>query len=149
MRESAKIVSRAALARISRRMAREGKRLVLTNGCFDLLHAGHVRLLAGARRLGDALAVAVNSDSSVRKIKGPGRALLDGSQQGNQMADDRPTTGPRFRWPVEWLGILPFAVFRRTCHRPCRDVAQQWVKPRKSKVPGRSPSSGPPPPPGS
>ncbi len=75
MRSGRKIVSRAALARISRRMAREGKRLVLTNGCFDLLHPGHVRLLQRARRLGDALAVAVNSDASVRKLKGPGRPV--------------------------------------------------------------------------
>jgi rfaE bifunctional protein nucleotidyltransferase chain/domain len=71
-----KVVSRAALARISRRMAREGKRLVLTNGCFDLLHTGHVRLLKRARRLGDALAVAVNGDASVRRLKGKGRPVL-------------------------------------------------------------------------
>lgn len=75
MRGKSKIVSRTELARISRRMAGEGKRLVLTNGCFDLLHAGHVRLLRRARRLGDALAVAVNSDASVRKLKGAGRPV--------------------------------------------------------------------------
>ena len=52
-----------------------GKKLVLTNGCFDLLHAGHVRYLEEARRLGDALIVAVNSDASVRELKGPDRPL--------------------------------------------------------------------------
>ena len=52
-----------------------GKRLVLTNGCFDLLHSGHVRYLQQARNLGDALLVAVNSDDSVRALKGPGRPL--------------------------------------------------------------------------
>ena len=86
MRKKAKIVSRAALARISRRMARDGKRLVLTNGCFDLLHSGHVRLLARARRLGDALAVAVNSDSSVRKIKGPGRPIVGEKERAEILA---------------------------------------------------------------
>ncbi|HMC82151.1 MAG TPA: D-glycero-beta-D-manno-heptose 1-phosphate adenylyltransferase [Candidatus Polarisedimenticolia bacterium] len=70
-----KIVGRAALARIARRMEDRGKRLVFTNGCFDLLHAGHVRLLKRARRLGDALAVAVNSDASVRRLKGRGRPV--------------------------------------------------------------------------
>jgi D-beta-D-heptose 7-phosphate kinase/D-beta-D-heptose 1-phosphate adenosyltransferase len=75
MRAKSKIVSRGALARIARGMAREGKRLVLTNGCFDLLHSGHVRILRRARSLGDALAVAVNSDLSVRKLKGAGRPV--------------------------------------------------------------------------
>jgi rfaE bifunctional protein nucleotidyltransferase chain/domain len=77
MKRSPKIVSRAELARISRRMAGQGRRLVLTNGCFDLLHAGHVRLLEKARGLGDALAVAVNSDASVRKLKGRGRPIVE------------------------------------------------------------------------
>ena len=86
MRKNAKIVTRAALARISRRMARDGKRLVLTNGCFDLLHSGHVRLLAKARRLGDALAVAVNSDSSVRKLKGRGRPVVGERERAEILA---------------------------------------------------------------
>ena len=52
-----------------------GRRVVMTNGCFDLLHAGHVRYLAEARSLGDALVVAVNSDQSVAALKGPGRPV--------------------------------------------------------------------------
>lgn len=55
--------------------ASKGKQLVLTNGCFDLLHTGHVRYLEQARELGDALIVAVNSDASVRELKGPERPL--------------------------------------------------------------------------
>jgi len=70
-----KIIGRAALARIARRMEGRGECLVFTNGCFDILHAGHVRLLNRARRLGDALAVAVNSDASVRRLKGRGRPV--------------------------------------------------------------------------
>jgi formyltetrahydrofolate-dependent phosphoribosylglycinamide formyltransferase len=57
------------------RLHAEGKRLVFTNGCFDLLHAGHVRYLNEARALGDALVVAVNSDASVRELKGPSRPI--------------------------------------------------------------------------
>ena len=53
----------------------EGKRLVVTNGCFDLIHVGHVRYLQAARKLGDALAVGVNGDTSVRSLKGAGRPL--------------------------------------------------------------------------
>jgi rfaE bifunctional protein nucleotidyltransferase chain/domain len=52
-----------------------GKKLVVTNGCFDLLHVGHVRYLQAARALGDALAVGVNSDGSVRELKGPCRPV--------------------------------------------------------------------------
>ena len=54
-----------------------GKTVVWTNGCFDLLHVGHARYLAGARNEGDVLVVAVNSDASVRQIKGPGRPILN------------------------------------------------------------------------
>ncbi|HLI30687.1 MAG TPA: D-glycero-beta-D-manno-heptose 1-phosphate adenylyltransferase [Terriglobia bacterium] len=54
---------------------RQGKRLVFTNGCFDLLHPGHTRYLAEARRRGDALMVGVNSDRSVRALKGPERPI--------------------------------------------------------------------------
>jgi rfaE bifunctional protein nucleotidyltransferase chain/domain len=57
-------------------LRREGKRLVFTNGCFDLLHPGHVDLLCRARRLGDALLLALNDDASVRRLgKGPGRPV--------------------------------------------------------------------------
>jgi len=54
----------------------EGKRVVFTNGCYDLLHPGHVRLLEQARAMGDILVLALNTDASVRRFKGPGRPLL-------------------------------------------------------------------------
>ena len=73
---AAKIFSRPRLSRTLRE-TRGRKKIVFTNGCFDLLHVGHVRLLRKARSLGDALVVAVNSDRSVRKLKGPGRPLVD------------------------------------------------------------------------
>ena len=72
---NSKIVTADQLAEISREMRGKGKRLVFTNGCFDLLHTGHVRYLAAARALGDALVVAVNGDASVRALKGAGRPL--------------------------------------------------------------------------
>ena len=65
----AELTTRAEEIRVNRR------RLVLTNGCFDLLHVGHVRYLQQAAELGDVLAVAVNGDESVRSLKGPGRPL--------------------------------------------------------------------------
>lgn len=64
------------LIRIIVRLKRKGMRIVLANGCFDLIHAGHVRYLEGARRRGDILVVALNSDASVRRLKGRGRPVL-------------------------------------------------------------------------
>ncbi|HXX99734.1 MAG TPA: adenylyltransferase/cytidyltransferase family protein [Candidatus Limnocylindrales bacterium] len=72
-----KILSRAAASAAIAERKREGKRVVLANGCFDALHVGHVRYLSGARREGDVLVVAINSDRSVRELKGPGRPILD------------------------------------------------------------------------
>jgi D-glycero-beta-D-manno-heptose 1-phosphate adenylyltransferase len=71
-----KIVSQDELIQATAREKRDGRRVVFTNGCFDLLHPGHVRCLAEARALGDVLVVAVNSDRSVRGNKGPERPLV-------------------------------------------------------------------------
>ena len=71
-----KIVSLATLSRVARRAKTRGKRVVFTNGCFDLLHAGHVTLLERARRQGNLLVVGLNSDRSVRALKGAGRPLV-------------------------------------------------------------------------
>ncbi len=70
-----KILGLTELAEESRRLRSAGKRLVVTNGCFDLLHVGHVRYLAAAREFGDALAVGLNGDGSVRALKGEGRPV--------------------------------------------------------------------------
>ena len=67
-------------------LKRQGKRVVFTNGCFDLLHPGHTRYLAEARKLGDALLVAVNSDRSVRALKGPGRPVLPERERAEILA---------------------------------------------------------------
>ena len=64
----------------------EGRRLVFTNGCFDILHVGHVRYLAAARALGDALIVAVNSDRSVRALKGAGRPVMNEGERAEILA---------------------------------------------------------------
>jgi len=71
-----KIKARKELLRIIKDLKVKGKRIVFTNGCFDLLHIGHIRYLEEARALGDVLVVGVNSDSSVRKLKGPKRPIL-------------------------------------------------------------------------
>lgn len=75
-RRWAKFRAAAELVSIVRSLQESGRKVVFTNGCFDLLHVGHIRLLESARRLGDCLVVAINSDASVRKVKGPPRPLL-------------------------------------------------------------------------
>jgi rfaE bifunctional protein nucleotidyltransferase chain/domain len=71
-----KILSLAALKEAITRRRGQGHRIVLTNGCFDLLHAGHIRYLAGAKQEGDVLIAAINSDNSVKALKGNGRPIL-------------------------------------------------------------------------
>lgn len=71
-----KVKRRDILRKIVQDLKADGKRIVFTNGCFDLLHVGHIRYLETARSLGDALVVGINSDQSVRAIKGPLRPIL-------------------------------------------------------------------------
>jgi D-glycero-beta-D-manno-heptose 1-phosphate adenylyltransferase len=72
-----KIVDRTELKTLLEEAKRRRRRVVLANGCFDTLHVGHVRYLAGAKREGDLLVVGVNSDASVSSLKGAGRPILD------------------------------------------------------------------------
>ncbi len=67
-------------------LKRQGKTVVFTNGCFDVLHPGHTRYLAEARQLGDALLVAVNSDRSVRELKGPARPIFPENERAEVLA---------------------------------------------------------------
>jgi len=81
-----KILNRKAAAEEVRRAQRRGEHVVFTNGCFDLLHVGHVRSLEEARALGDRLVVAVNDDASVRRIKGPSRPIVPARQRAELIA---------------------------------------------------------------
>ena len=80
------ILDREELRRARERLRAEGRRLVFTNGCFDILHVGHVRYLRAARALGDALLVAVNSDRSVRAIKGAERPYVGELERAEVLA---------------------------------------------------------------
>lgn len=81
-----KILDRKGLILERERLRDERKLVVFTNGCFDLIHPGHVRYLAGARALGDALVVALNSDRSVRVLKGEGRPILNEVERAEVVA---------------------------------------------------------------
>ena len=82
----AKLKTSGELAVIRSQMEARGQKLVLTNGCFDLLHAGHVRYLQAARALGEALVVALNGDDSVRILKGPKRPINEERDRAEVLA---------------------------------------------------------------
>jgi D-glycero-beta-D-manno-heptose 1-phosphate adenylyltransferase len=81
-----KIIDRAELSQLCVKLRGEGKKIVLANGCFDILHVGHVRYLAGARAEGDVLVVGVNADSGVKGLKGPGRPVLNETARATLVA---------------------------------------------------------------
>ena len=83
---SGKIYNRSQLASILQQARADGAVVVTTNGCFDVLHLGHLRYLQAARQLGDLLVVAVNSDSSVRELKGENRPLVPETERAEMLA---------------------------------------------------------------
>jgi rfaE bifunctional protein nucleotidyltransferase chain/domain len=98
------VVSREELLELVARDRADGRTIALANGCFDLLHVGHIRYLQGAAAEADRLVVAVNDDASVRRLKGPGRPILPAAERGELVAGVRdvdyvvvfsePTVGP-------------------------------------------------------
>ncbi len=80
------VLDRLALVLQRRQWKQNGEKVVFTNGCYDLLHPGHVRLLEAAKTLGDRLVVAINSDSSVRHLKGPARPVLPEAERAEILA---------------------------------------------------------------
>ena len=80
------IYSRQELIAVRAQWKRAGKKVVFTNGCYDVLHAGHIRLLEAARSLGDILILALNTDASVQRLKGPTRPLISQDQRAELAA---------------------------------------------------------------
>ncbi len=81
-----KVISRRTAAALFSRLRRAGKRIVFTNGCFDILHAGHARYLRRAAAMGDILVVGLNGDGSVRRLKGEGRPVQTGPDRAYLLA---------------------------------------------------------------
>jgi len=72
-----KVKTLSALKKIAESLKKKNKRIVFTNGCFDIIHPGHIKILKDSKDKGDILIVGLNSDSSIRRIKGPGRPVMD------------------------------------------------------------------------
>ncbi len=99
-----KLVSRRRARELVRRAQRRGERVVFTSGCFDPLHLGHVRSLEQARRSGERLVVGVNSDTSVRRLKGPERPIVAARQRAEVLAALA---------CVDWVVVFPEATPRQ------------------------------------
>jgi rfaE bifunctional protein nucleotidyltransferase chain/domain len=80
----------AEAGELAERLRAAGQRIVLANGCFDLLHVGHIRYLAAARAMGDVLFVGINSDAAVARLKGVGRPLMPARERAELLAALRP-----------------------------------------------------------
>jgi len=104
-----KILTQTALARAAGKVQSKGGKVVFTNGCFDLLHIGHVRYLNAARKLGDALVVGVNSDFSVKRIKGKGRPVTPERQRLEVLA-----ALECIDWVCLFSADTPLALVRKT-----------------------------------
>jgi len=85
-KENRKLKSQEEMTEIRKELKKQGKKVVFTNGCFDILHTGHVRLLEKTRALGDVVILGLNSDSSVRKIKGPTRPIIKESERAEMLS---------------------------------------------------------------
>ncbi|GAB4162090.1 MAG: D-glycero-beta-D-manno-heptose-7-phosphate kinase [Planctomycetota bacterium] len=83
---SEKILSRAKLLDVLARLRASGRKIVFTNGCFDLLHVGHIKMLERSKEFGDVLVVAINTDASVRRLKGPNRPIIDENARASVIA---------------------------------------------------------------
>lgn len=125
-----KIVTREELTVRLAEARREHKQIVFANGCFDTLHVGHVRYLAGARKEGDLLVVGVNSDSSMKELKGPGRPILDERARALLVAAHR---------DVDYVIIFPeptveelLRVFRPDVHAKGTDYTTATVPERNT-----------------
>lgn len=145
-----KVFTRQALREEIARQKAAGQRIVFTNGCFDLLHVGHIRYLREARKLGDALVVGVNSDDSVRQIKGQGRPIVPADERAELLAGLRAVD---FVTVFEELdpaalveAVQPYVLVKGGDYRPDQIVGKDTVERSGGRVvslplvPGRSTS---------
>jgi rfaE bifunctional protein nucleotidyltransferase chain/domain len=120
------------------RCRREGRRIVFTNGCFDILHVGHVRLLEAARRLGDVLAVGLNTDRSVSELKGPTRPIVSESARAEVLSALRAVDFVTLfdeSTPLELIqAVVPDVLVKGGDYSPATVVGRDVVEARGGRV---------------
>jgi D-beta-D-heptose 7-phosphate kinase / D-beta-D-heptose 1-phosphate adenosyltransferase len=133
-----KVLERDALAARAASWRMAGKRIVFTNGCFDLLHSGHLALLDSAAKLGDVLVLAINSDDSVRRLKGPERPLVPQAERAALLAAlsyvDAVTIFDEDT-PLETLqAVNPHVLVKGADYRTDQIVGREWVESSGGRV---------------
>ncbi|MCI0531346.1 MAG: D-glycero-beta-D-manno-heptose 1-phosphate adenylyltransferase [candidate division Zixibacteria bacterium] len=123
-----KIVGRTGLKQILNKLRAARKRIVFTNGCFDLIHVGHVRYLKKARQMGDLLILGLNSDQSVRKLKGPSRPIISQNDRAEILSALEPVD-----YIVIFNELTPLNLIRRI--RP--DILVKGSDYKTSQIVGR------------
>ncbi len=134
----AKVLGREDLAERAASWRMAGKRIVFTNGCFDLLHAGHLSLLNSAARLGDVLVLAINSDASVRRLKGPERPLVPQADRAALLAAlacvDAVTIFDEDT-PLETLqSVRPHILVKGEDYRPDQVIGREFVESNGGRI---------------
>jgi len=112
------------------RERKKGKKIVTTNGCFDILHVGHVRSLAAAKALGDVLVVGINSDASVRALKGESRPIVPERERAEVVASLKPVDAVfifRERDPRKWLAKLKPDFHAKGSDRKISEIIEKEV----------------------
>jgi rfaE bifunctional protein nucleotidyltransferase chain/domain len=129
-RKTGKIKSLSAVAVFVEAAKKKGKKIVTTNGCFDILHVGHIRSLEAAKALGDVLAVGINSDASVRMLKGKGRPVIPECERAEIIAALKPVDAVfifREKDPRKWLAKLKPDIHAKGSDRNMDEIIEKDV----------------------
>ncbi len=120
----------AAIAEFVRRSRQKGKKIVTTNGCFDILHVGHIHSLAAAKALGDILVVGINSDTSVRALKGKERPIVPERERAEIIASLKPVDAVfifKEKDPRKWLAKLKPDIHVKGNNRKMNEILEREV----------------------
>jgi len=120
----------ASVASLVRREKMKGKKIVTTNGCFDILHVGHIRSLVESKALGDVLVVGINSDASVRALKGRGRPVVSELERAEVIASLKPVDAVFIfneKDPRKWLAKLKPHVHAKGSDRNMDEIVEKKI----------------------
>lgn len=128
--KSAKIKSLGEIAKIAKRAKDKGLKVVTTNGCFDLIHVGHIRNLERAKSLGDVLIVGINSDNSVRKLKGKNRPIITAKERA-EVVGSLSSVDYVFIFgdlaPTRWLAKVKPNIHVKGGDRKIREIVERHI----------------------
>jgi rfaE bifunctional protein nucleotidyltransferase chain/domain len=135
-------MSFAAIRQLVKKARQRGLTVVTTNGCFDILHTGHARYLEWAKRQGDVLIVGVNSDASVRKLKGAGRPINPQTERAEIVAALRPVDAVFIfdsETPEQWLAALKPDIHVKGADRSMQEIIEKETVEKNGGIIKRAP----------